>query len=264
MAILNENRNRIPLVEVLPVDGDDEGIRGQLRMNEVNGDTTIAICITGDEDAVSTLTVDPGVNGNDAVIYTSIPVGAEGTAITIEHLLDSGAELITVIGSAITVHGIIGGATTTATQVADAINLHAEASLLVSAVAEGTGGGFIAVAAAAPLAGGTGVFASQTFNVDLVVTAVADGRAGNDIEITIIDTTGAQYVVATAVSDTSIVITGDSAVHTTANMASAMNSNNNVAQLVSAVGSTTSLAAAAAAPLVGGASLALWGSLTVA
>ena len=121
MALFNENRNRIPQVEALPVTGDDGGIRGQMRMLDVGG-TDIAVCTVSDEDTFSELTV-PLAAGE--FVYLSVASGDEGALVTVEHAIGGGpVPVVTVIDKAILVTG---DATTTAADMIIAIQASPEA-----------------------------------------------------------------------------------------------------------------------------------------
>jgi len=253
MALFNENRNRIPQVEALPVTGDDGGIRGQMRMLDVGG-TDIAVCTVSDEDTFSELTV--STSGGD-VGYLSIAVGDAGASVTVTHD-DTGVTVpvITVVNTDIVV---LGNTSTTSTQIVTAIEASAEASALVTAI---DNGGTLVAANAASLTGGNGTKAAVTILNDLVVTAATSGKSGDDITIEIVENVGAAHVV-TSVSGTAITVSGDPTA-TTADIAIAINSNANATSLISAAGTAgNTLATVAATNLVGGASLAVWGTLAV-
>lgn len=52
--LLNENRNRVPLVASAPVDGVTPGKRGDMMMLETSGDLTVYVCtVTGVADPVA-------------------------------------------------------------------------------------------------------------------------------------------------------------------------------------------------------------------
>lgn len=255
MALLNENRNRIPQTEVLPVTGDDGGLRGQMRMLDTTG-SDIAVCTVSDEDTFSELTV-PMAAGS--VLYLSVPIGDAGAAITVEHAVGgNNTPDVTVTDNQILVTG---DAATTGAQVVTAIENNAAASALV--IATDSGSTTLVVAAEAQLVGGNGTRATATILTSLVVTAASSGSAGNDITIEVVDVLGTANVSAT-VSDNAITIVGDSNIHTTAQIATAITTNANTNAVITAVGGGDALATTAATPLVGGASLAVWGTLTVA
>ena len=254
MALLNEKRNRIPLVATLPVDGDDNGIRGQMRMAANASDGVIEVCTVSDQDVQSVLSVDTTASGT--MDYTSVGIGDASEDITITHAVGGSAvPVVTVVGSAITVTGDDG--VTTAAQIITAIEGSAAASALVTVVSNS--GTTIEAASVANMAGGAGTKAAQTFNTDLVLTALSSGRAGNDITLTIVDVTGSNLVV--TVSGKAITITGDTAnvAHDTTAMVAAINNSTRANKLVVASGgSGQDIVAAGSAPLINGASLAVW------
>ncbi len=159
MALLNENRNRIPLIAVAPVDGTP-GIRGQMRMIETAGDTTMHVCTVTDEVVVSTGALTIGAGTNTDVVYTAVAVGNSGNLITAEHV-DSVNNLeplaVVVVGNAITVTletDVSSVVVSTAGEVAVAILANINASALVTVVASGDGLGVASVASVANLVGG--------------------------------------------------------------------------------------------------------------
>jgi flagellar hook-basal body protein len=94
-----------------------------------------------DESIGSTLTVDC-INPDSDIIFTAVNGGIAGNDISIEYI-DSGAAGLSVgvSGDAITVN--LGGAVSTSADIAAAINADTDASLLVTAMAEGDGDGEI-------------------------------------------------------------------------------------------------------------------------
>ena len=76
----------------------------------------------------------------------------------------------------------------------------------------------------------------------------------------IVDTLGAPLKVVVDLYNKAITVTGDAAVHTTADMVLAINSNSNAVKLVAASGGSAQILVAAlvADPLVGGASNSIW------
>ncbi len=52
--LFNENRNSIPLVATAPVDGATPGARGDMKMLETSGNTTVYVCtVAGGDDPVA-------------------------------------------------------------------------------------------------------------------------------------------------------------------------------------------------------------------
>lgn len=250
---MNDKRLRIPQVASLPTSGDDDSIRGQMRMSDVAGETTIMVCTTGDNQSVSTATI-------LGVVYTSVASGDAGEDVSVEYVVGGiAAPAITVVDSAITVTATVAA---TGITISDAIEASAEASALVTVSAGDST--ILAAVSQTYLSGGAGTKAEETYNTSLVVTAAASGRVGNTITVTIVEDAAAAYTTAAVARNTyDITITGTAAA-TTAEMAAAMNNNSNVSKLVSAVGSTETLVAAASAPLAGGISLSIWTSMAVA
>ena len=258
MALLNEKRNRIPLVAVLPVSGDDDSIRGQMRMTADGTTADAVLCLRTDSgDTKSVVTIGAG---DAAVTFTSKLAGVLGNAITVAFTDngDGGIAVASATGTAITVTGdITTTPTADANEVVAAILADADSLALVSAVAGGDGTGAIAITGATNLADGAGVIATETFNTDLVLTALETGSAGNDITLEIVSTTGAGLRV--VVSGKAILVTGDAAVHDTADMVLAINASSLASKLVIASGGSAQvLATEAETPLAGGASNSIW------
>jgi len=253
MALLNENRSRIPQVAVLPVTGDDGGIRGQMRMLDTAETGVVSLCAIGDEDIFPEASLALAVG---SITYVAVATGTTGEAVTITHATGGVAvPVVTVVGTAITVTG---DATTTAAQIVTAITDSPEASALVSAV--NVGGTTLTAVGPTSLTGGTGTYATVTVNTDLVVTAAVSGSAGNDLTIEIVDAVVASPKV--MVTGNTIVVTGNSVTHTTADLALAITNHYMAGGLITAAGSTTSVATVAETALTGGASLAVWMTFT--
>ena len=255
MALLNEKRNRIPLVAVLPLTGADNSIRGQLRMSDVNGETTINVCTTGGGVLASTLS--HVFAAADSVTYTSVAVGDAGALVSVEHKIGGtgAAPTVTVVGYAIVVTG--DAAATTNNDIVTAIEASAAASALVTVAAVGVIGDFIAVDAATNLTGGERVAATDVTN-DITITANEPGLVGNDITIAIIDVAlhvGASVVV----TGTDIVVTTDAGVATNQDVFTALDANRASRKLVTATGTGgTTVVAQAETALTGGLSRSVW------
>lgn len=97
---------------------------------------------------------------NADLTYTAKAVGTYGNAISVVHVNPGAASqalAVSVVGSAITVSlatGSNSAISSTAAQVAAAVNLHSEATKLVTVTAEGTGAGLTNALAVANLSGG--------------------------------------------------------------------------------------------------------------
>lgn len=153
--LLNENRHRIPLVDVAPVDGEI-AYRGEMKMLVADGDTNLYVCTTqGLDEVAATLTL--GV-GDAAVDFTAVDTSVAGNDVSVEFLSTLADQdlSVSVLGNVITVElEVISGVnSSTATEVAAAINAFEGAALLVSAVAGGNGTGLVADAAETNLSGG--------------------------------------------------------------------------------------------------------------
>ena len=252
MALFNENRMRVPQVATLPSNGDDGGIRGQMRMIDTEGDVSILVCTTSDGGLPSALVVTAGT-GN--FTYTSVALGDDGALVSIEHVVSAAvtpAE-VTVTGNAIVVTA---DAAAHATVVAS-IEASAEASALVTVVDNASSA--FAVAAAANLTGGERTFATVTLD-NVVYTAVIPGSAGNDITIVRVDDVLATEPTVT-VDGTTITITEK--VGEVNDVAAAVNAVRLARRLVTAVGVADAFAAGSDA-LTGGSTTALWTAMAVA
>lgn len=264
MALLNEKRNRIPLVAVLPDDGDDNGIRGQMRMAADAVDGVVQVCVRSDEHTASALTIGAGTA---AVTYTSIAIGDEGELVNVTHI-DPGGDAplsVVVVGFAITVNleYATGAVVSTAREVRDAVIASTDAAALVVATDDGTGAGTAVAAVTANLSGGAGDKATvATVNTDITLTAVSSGTAGNDISITIVNG-GAGSGLSVSVSGNAITVTGDTAAHDTTDIQNAINASSLASRLVVATdGDATALTGVGETFLTGGLSTALWLTLT--
>jgi len=179
-----------------------------------------------DESVGSTLTVDC-INPDSDIIFTAVNGGTSGNDISIEYI-DSGAAGLSVSVSedAITVN--LGGAVVTSADIAAAINADIDASLLVTAMAEGDGDGEITaiVHAALTVAGGNA-------DSDITFTAVNGGTAGNDISIEYIDSLAGGLSV--SVSGDVITVDLGGAAATADQVITAIDADADAARLVTAV-----------------------------
>ena len=153
MALLNENRNRVPQVATLPVTGDIGGIRGQMRMEEDVAGGVIAVCVVSD-DIVSR--VNATVTVNTDLTLTAVDAGIAGNAITIA-VVDVVSTVGAVVAEGATATDIIvtldaADAANTNQTIIDAINASEFASKLV--VASGAGVTDAVAVAETPLATG--------------------------------------------------------------------------------------------------------------
>ena len=255
MALLNENRVRVPLVDVLPVDSDDGGIRGQMRMSKTEADATIEVCTTSDGGLPSTLTVTGSVG--DAV-YTSVALGDDSALISVQHAVGGvDVPVVTVDGYAILVTGTT---STTNAQIKTAIDGSAAAAALVTVVASA---GTLLAQAAAFLTGGERGIAFDTTN-DITLTANEPGQAGNSITIEIVDENG-KLDVDVVVTGTAIVVTADAGVATNQDIFNALNSNREAFKLVTVSGTgATTVVAQGETNLAGGSTTAVWTTMAVA
>ena len=156
--LLNDARNRIPLLVVPPVDGAAGAERGMMRMIITEGDTTLYVCTTSSK-LSSVLTVEPGVDANDAIVYTSTTPGDDTASRTSVAHIDPAANdavlSVVMTGKAIVVNLATDGGGTITSTAADVAAAVMAATGLVYAVAEGTGLGLADAAAEADLVGGT-------------------------------------------------------------------------------------------------------------
>jgi flagellar hook protein FlgE len=212
-----------------------------------------------DESVGSTLTVDC-INPDSDIIFTAVNGGTSGNDISIEYI-DSGAAGLSVSVSedAITVN--LGGAVVTSADIAAAINADIDASLLVTAMAEGDGDGEITaiVHAALTVAGGNA-------DSDITFTAVNGGTAGNDISIEYIDSLAGGLSV--SVSGDVITVDLGGAAATADQVITAIDANADAARLVTAVeangdGAGNVTAPTVSADLSGGKGTSIHAALTV-
>jgi len=139
MALLNENRNRVPQVAVLPVTGDNNGIRGQMRMVDGATDGVIAVCTVGD-DVVSRIAAT--ITLNTDLILTAVVPGSTGNDITLE-VVDVVSTVGAVVTEGATPNNIVvtldaANVANTNQTIIDAINASAFAKKLVVASGAGT------------------------------------------------------------------------------------------------------------------------------
>lgn len=164
MALLNENRNRIPLVPAAPLNSQTGAERGQLRMVETEADTTVYVCTTSSLLAAE-LTVG-STPANSDVTFVANEKGLSGNSLAVEFIdpavanaalsvavASAGSPLVTTITVNLATDGASPPAiTSTSADVAAAVAI--SAGRLVTATAEGTGVGVVEAAASAPLSGG--------------------------------------------------------------------------------------------------------------
>jgi len=277
MALLNENRNRTPLIPAAPVNGMGKAIRGQLRMLELQGDVALYVCtIDGTVSIPATLTT----GGLDLeVSFTSIEESAAANAITVEFVdpaANDAALSVVVTVNAIVVNlatGPGGVITSTALDVRDAINSDMAASLLVVADnGDGTGLDEVIVVAAMNLANGDAVALPGDLTIgaaDLEVsfTSIEEDLAANMISVEFIDPAANDAVLSVDVTMNAIVVNlgtdGLGAITSTAlNIRNIINSHPSASLLVVAdngVGTGLDVVVAApAANLINGTSGTFW------
>jgi flagellar hook protein FlgE len=180
-----------------------------------------------DESVGSTLTVDC-INPDSDIIFTAVNGGTAGNDISIEYI-DSGAAglSVDVSGDAITVN--LGGAVSTSADIAAAINADTDASLLVTAKAEGDGDGEITAIVHAAL-----TVDCTNANSDITFTAVNGGTAGNDISIEYIADGGLGGGLSISVSGDVITVDLDGGTPTANAVIAAIDADADAARLVTA------------------------------
>jgi hypothetical protein len=151
------------------------GVITEQEFNVLAGAGTGVTCVSG---AQGVYTIEPGIDDNDAVTYTSVAYSTDALNITVRHLGGASKTFgITVAGTAITVQLATNGSSvvlSTAKAVSDAVNAHAGASALVTASYEGTGLGQAGVETANALAGGATVTPGEIGSIRFK----ADGSLG--------------------------------------------------------------------------------------
>lgn len=208
MALLNENRNRIPLTAGTPGTGAAAGIRGQMRMTETEGDANLYVCThNGPAYPVASVTI-------GSVIYSALENSTAGNSITVEYA-DGGAGtgiVISVTGTDIL--ATVDAAATTDAQIAYAINTDDDAKALVDA----TDGDATITGVQVPtnLAGGGAAVTAVA--ADIVIAAATDGITytakvvdaaeadGNLISVAHVDPSALNAVLSVVVTGTAIVV----------------------------------------------------------
>ena len=136
MALLNENRNRVPLITTAPATNVNGGIRGQMRLIETGGNATLYVCLTTGDDEVRAEMVTP----DKRLRYrAAVGTGATGNSTTVTTTVAANSTLgVSVTGSAVTVTldgDANGDPLSTILDVITLVNNDASASALVEAEA---------------------------------------------------------------------------------------------------------------------------------